>query len=155
MSGPLFWSPQSALQGRGARPRAALLFWLRGANAAPRPEGGELSPSVWISLLAIATSSIRTKMRPPWTMARPPASRPRLPPPDRSQDLLRSSATHWQRTSPPPGLRGPLGGQTRAPGRAARSPYPGCCPTQAETRTQPPGGARGLPPRDCVGVGWP
>lgn len=160
-SGPLFGSPQLALRGRGARPRAALLFWLRGGNAAPRPEGGELSPSVWISLLAIATSSIRTKMRPPWTMARPPASRPLLPPPDRSQNLPRSSVARWQGTpppSPPRSLTVPPGGQAGAPGRRRPFSPPGLMPHAGPGReTQPPGGARGLPPRtsprDCVG-GW-
>lgn len=96
------YSPQSALRGRGARPWEALLFWLRGGNVAPRPRGGELSSSVWISLLSIATSSIRTKMRPPWTMARPPAPRPRLPPPERNQALPRSSVAQWPGTAPPP-----------------------------------------------------
>ena len=96
------YSPQSALRGRGARPWEALLFWLRGGNSAPRPRGGELSSSVWISLLSIATSSIRTKMRPPWTMARPPASHPRLPPPERNQALPRSSVAQWPGTAPPP-----------------------------------------------------
>lgn len=131
-SGPLSSSLRSARPGRGARPRAALLFWLRGENAAPRPAEGELSPSVWISLLAIATSSIRTKMRPPWTMARPPASRPRLPPPDRSQDLPRSSAAP-RRGTPPPPL--PLGSPAVPPGvrpgrgdAAAPAPDPGAHP---------------------------
>lgn len=54
---PISTGPQSALRGKGARPQAALLFWLRGGSAAPRPEKGELSPSVWISLLAIATAA--------------------------------------------------------------------------------------------------
>lgn len=98
----LLLEPAVGSQGKGARPQAALLFWLRGGRAAPRPQGGELSLSVWISLLAIATSSIRTKMRPPWTMARPPASRPRLPPPDPSQDLPGRSSTTEHPSPPPP-----------------------------------------------------
>lgn len=108
---------------RGARPREALLFWLRGEKAAPRPKGGELSPSVWISLLAIATSSIRTKMRPPWTMARPPASHPRLPNPDRSQDLPWSSVAQWPGMAPPPPRCVPLQSLRRS-GQGAGTPHP-------------------------------
>ena len=134
-SRPLSSSPRSALRERGARPRAALLFWLRGGNAARRPEGGELSPSVWISLLAIATSSLRTKMRPAWTMAGPPASRPRLPPPDRSQDLPRSSVARRPGTPPPPAAAFPSGSPGRS-GRGARTPPP-VLPTRAYAPRRP------------------
>ena len=160
-SRPLSSSPLSALRGRGARPRAALLFWLRGGNAARRPEGGELSPSVWISLLAIATSSLRTKMRPAWTMAGPPASRPRLPPPDRSQDLPRSSVARRPGTPPPPAAAFPSGSPGRS-GRGAgrRRPFSlhGLTPHAGRgPDTLPPGGVRAIPPRSfprhCVG-GW-
>lgn len=135
-------SPQSAVRGRGARPRQALLFWLRGGNTAPRPEGGELSPSVWISLLAIATSSIGTKMRPSWTMARPPASRPPSSspgtPPEPAYKLSGSAAGSG--STPARRVPGPSPGRSgRGAGRGRRRCLPGWSSTEAEAAagTQP------------------
>lgn len=106
--------------------------------------------------------SIRTKMRPPWTMARPPASRPGLPPPDRSQGLPRSSAAQRlsgrERPRPHPARfpRSFSRGQAGAPGRRGLFSLPGLMPHAGRGRAaKPPGRARELPrcssPRDCRG----